>query len=119
MNACDIAWAAGLFEGEGSITCRKGSDGEIIQMVMSLTMVDEDVVERFCEVVGCGTVAQYFYGPNKDKIKYQWYTGKSDTVVRLFSELQPYLGKRRTNRGLEIIQAYYASRRPRLVKDSM
>ena len=49
----EIAWAAGLFEGEGSITQSRG----IVHA--RLKMTDELVVRRFDEVVRYGQV----YGP--------------------------------------------------------
>lgn len=49
----EIAWAAGLFEGEGCMT-RSGS-----QKVMRLVSTDEDTVRRFWEIVAVGKV----YGP--------------------------------------------------------
>jgi hypothetical protein len=49
----EIAWAAGLFEGEGCITL----SGKAV--AVRLVNTDEEVVQRFAEVIGFGTV----YGP--------------------------------------------------------
>jgi hypothetical protein len=53
----EIAWAAGLFEGEGAISHieRRGS----LDLQVALVMTDEDVVRRFDEIVDRGKV----YGP--------------------------------------------------------
>jgi hypothetical protein len=48
-SAEEIAWAAGLFEGEGSIT-RFGRPGKF-DLRVSLNMTDEDVVRRFDAIV--------------------------------------------------------------------
>jgi len=60
----EIAWAAGLFEGEGSIT----QSGGILHL--RLKMTDESVVRRFEEAVRYGEV----YGP----YDYQY----SDRIIR-------------------------------------
>jgi hypothetical protein len=49
----EVAWAAGLFEGEGCLTITSG------QPVMRLNSTDEDAPQRFYEIVGAGKV----YGP--------------------------------------------------------
>ena len=56
-SAEEIAWAAGLFEGEGSIS-RFGRSGKF-DLRVSLNMTDEDVVRRFDAIVDGGKV----YGP--------------------------------------------------------
>jgi hypothetical protein len=50
-----VAWAAGLFEGEGcwNAYVRKGGK---VQMQVRLEMTDKDVVERFAAIVGCGAI---------------------------------------------------------------
>jgi hypothetical protein len=55
-----IAWAAGLFEGEGSIHFPTGAR---VAVRMELTMTDEDVVRRFHKAVKCGK----FYGPYNNR----------------------------------------------------
>jgi hypothetical protein len=57
-SAEEIAWAAGLFEGEGSIT-HIGRRGQSFELQVAVNMTDEDVVRRFDEIVDRGKV----YGP--------------------------------------------------------
>jgi hypothetical protein len=54
-RAEEIAWAAGLFEGEGTIT---ESDD---RLVVRLVNTDEEVIRRFGEILPLGTL----YGPYK------------------------------------------------------
>src|SRR5712691_1669149 len=49
----EIAWAAGLFEGEGCFTQNRG------RPVARLTTTDVDIVVRFAEAIGWGMI----YGP--------------------------------------------------------
>jgi hypothetical protein len=50
-----IAWAAGLYEGEGTATRCNG------RLRLSVRMTNEETVRRFAAAVRCGTV----YGPYK------------------------------------------------------
>jgi hypothetical protein len=50
-----IAWAAGLYEGEGTATRCKG------RLRLSIKMTNEETIRRFAAAVNCGTV----YGPYK------------------------------------------------------
>jgi hypothetical protein len=56
-----LAWAAGLFEGEGSITHRSshGDTSGRVPIACRLALTDEDVIRRFHKVVGVGRL----YGP--------------------------------------------------------
>lgn len=53
----EIAWAAGLFEGEGTITTSGGRPR------LALKMTDVEPVQRFAEIVGYGRL----YGPYGNK----------------------------------------------------
>lgn len=83
-----LAWAAGLFEGEGWFTLHRGAP------VAAISMTDRDVVERFRDVVGWGNVFSVDKGTGH---KRQWrsvVTGRDK--VRRFGELVgPWLGDRR------------------------
>jgi hypothetical protein len=50
-----VAWAAGLFEGEGCWNAYRRESGKI-QMQARLGMTDRDVVERFAQIVGYGSI---------------------------------------------------------------
>lgn len=94
-----IAWAAGLFEGEGSIFAGK----ERGSITLALSMTDEDVVRRFHEVIGRGTVV----GPHHrsgQKDQWTWRCSTLDAEV-ILQALIPWLGVRRTERAEEALQA--------------
>lgn len=63
----DLAWAAGLYEGEGTV-CRARTS-----RFLSLTSTDEDVVLRFREAVGMGQVTGP-YGPHPPRGKKVYWT---------------------------------------------
>ncbi len=86
----EVYWAAGIFEGEGSISCTAKSRGSI-----AIEMTDRDILERFAEAVGVGKVTgPRNRGPNRKPI-YLWAAyNRADweALLRLF---YPLLGERR------------------------
>jgi hypothetical protein len=95
----EVAWAAGLFEGEG---CTTESDG---RFTLRLNNTDESVVRRFDEVVTWGLV----YGPYRNSErdghsrKPFWVWVASDhNAYDAFNLLAPWLSKRRLNRAYEL-----------------
>lgn len=91
----EIAWAAGLFEGEGCMT-RSGS-----QKVLRLASTDEDIVRRFWEIVAVGKV----YGPYEQrpprKPFWVWVAAGLDALLALRLMIS-WLGVRRKKRAREL-----------------
>lgn len=84
----ESGWAAGLFEGEGSVIITpKG------YVHLQLSMVDEDVVERFCNLVG-GRLYSY-QELSSGKTYHRATVSKSDQAVRVGLQMTPWLGNRR------------------------
>jgi hypothetical protein len=95
----EIAWAAGLFEGEGSIT---GSGG---RLDVRVKMTDEPVVRHFAKVMDCGRV----YGPynyeyrDGSKRKPHWvWVAVSTEAFDVLQILWPWLGERRRAQALAV-----------------
>lgn len=93
-----IAWAAGLFEGEGSIfrVNQVRDNGKIYSYArLELKMTDEDIVVKFQEITGVGLI---HYKPSRRadwKDAWCWQLSniyKCRQLIRLF---WPYLGNRR------------------------
>jgi hypothetical protein len=96
----DIAWAAGLFEGEGS--CGFRMRRHELRPFVKLGMTDRDVVERFVSIVGVGNVTTTHRPP--DKRMWHWSIGGKDDCCRVLGLLWPYLGERRKERALEVLE---------------
>jgi len=98
----DIVWAAGLFEGEGSITHAANYPNK---KNLSIGMTDKDVMERFVDVVGHGKLyGPYCYKKSKNiKPYWQWKIWKNSEVLRILKMFLPHFGKRRTERAIEAI----------------
>ena len=105
MTETGLAWAAGLFEGEGCISTYSNGQSKKAYWQLELRMTDADVVERFSQVVGVGTV----YGPYThsrhpgSKPFWQWNLRKRDEVCVVLRQMLPYLGERRSTRAREAI----------------
>ena len=101
MPAARIAWAAGLFDGEGAVSLQDG------WLHLQLKMCDRAAVERFADTVAAGRVG----GPYKNRSGeidgyprrdfYVWYTRRGE-AIRVLRSLWPYLTDTRKDRALEL-----------------
>ena len=87
-----ISWAAGLFEGDGSLTERTVKNRKYHSLNISST--DPDVLEMFQEVVGVGKI--YAADHRNDKIAYLWQIAKREDIFQVAGGILPYLGERRS-----------------------
>lgn len=99
-KATNLAWAAGLFEGEGS--CHIGRTAHR-QPCVSLGMTDQDVVARFVDIVGVGHVRSYPSRSENRKGVFRWSVQGADEVSAVLSAILPWLGVRRRARALEVL----------------
>lgn len=99
----EIAWAAGLFEGEGCIHCKpQGKRGSGVQLRLGMT--DRDCVERFQRIVGCGRIYAHKPGTGSHKPTWTWYVYDARKATAILNSLLPYLGKRRAAKALEALE---------------
>lgn len=102
----NMAWAAGLFEGEGSFTIHKSrnptrKDGWTnirIYPAASLSMTDKDVMERFAKIVGMGNVTGPYKTKGREgkKDKFMWMVINKKALL-LADMFRPFLMERRKN----------------------
>lgn len=87
----NLAWAAGLFDGEGCI--HQMPTGQI---ELRLKMADEDVVRRFAAIVGAGVVSQ---GEHPKKLNHRqmwtWRCSRRIDTMPILYALYEWLGDRR------------------------
>jgi hypothetical protein len=106
-----VAWAAGLFDGEGS-TCLldHGSHAGFFVGEMSVTQASQsgvpEVLERFRSVMRRGNVT----GPvvYHDCPTYRWKTYSLDDIASTFHLLAPQLGTVKRTQSLRVIQTLVA-----------
>jgi hypothetical protein len=102
------AWAAGLFEGEGSIEINRGEERRANNVRLRLNTTDRDVLERFSAVAGVGSIREC-RAPSLTTANPHWKTiwgwsmGQADECRRLLNEWLPHLGERRSMRALEAL----------------
>lgn len=100
LDRADIAWAAGLFEGEGHFGIHSGHG----QRSATLQMTDEDTVRKFHEVVGFGRVR----GPmlpyqTARKTTWRWEATSYQHVQAFIAMAWPWLRNRRKARARELL----------------
>lgn len=106
-SALDRAWAAGLFEGEGSFGIRRNGT-----VLLTLASTDKDIVDRFRATIGTGRISSQPPGKNGRR-KRLWRVDviQVDDVLQVIDYLYPWLGSRRRERADEAIRTRFCSRR--------
>ncbi len=98
-----VAWAAGLFEGEGSFHLRRMRENRrSVHLHAALVTTDHDVILRFAEVVGVGRLGDVRQRRPHHKQQWAWRANGSD-VELLYELIGPWLGERRQRRYAEIL----------------
>lgn len=103
-----MAWAAGLFEGEGTITYMTKSR----RARLAVKMTDEEAVRRFESSIGVGKVYGP-YGPYKSQLGNlpTWYwAADGNAAVEAADKLLPWLGSRCRERLQEVLSRENARR---------
>lgn len=102
----EIAWAAGLFEGEGFFTTSRAQNGKYYGRA-TIGMTDEDVVRRFGYAVGFGYIIVEDRPTTSGKLMYRWNANGLQRAQALYAMFYPWPGKRRKQRGLEVLSLIY------------
>jgi hypothetical protein len=100
MTPTQIAWAAGLFEGEG---CMHKAKHRPNSYTMELWMTDFDVVRRFADIIGVGTVSERTRQQAHWKPILGWRLYKRADISKVLDVLLPYFGDRRAHKALDIL----------------
>ena len=95
----DINWAAGIFEGEGTLSYNQPRDA----WEMSVGMTDRDVIIDFMLVANCGNLTlDCAKGQSKDGTDYKdmhyWRLFKMDHIFNMVTAFYPMLGERRAEK---------------------
>ena len=103
MTREDLAWAAGLFEGEGCFSPRRPSGRKSMHLHAAVTSTDRDVIERFAQILEFGHIN---YSARKARPHhtptYRWFVN-GEEVERLYELLEPWLCGRRRARYAELL----------------
>ena len=97
-TSAHIAWAAGLFEGEGTALCWLDETRGRWQRRLIVPSTDKDVLDRFCGIVGAGVVVGPVQGKSREahwKPIYRWRCTKWSDMERVARLLLPWMCERR------------------------
>jgi hypothetical protein len=113
-----IAWAAGLYDGEGSASAYLPKDRKTHRRQMQVSQAGiigrpPDVLARFREIVGVGNVT----GPYRDYL-YYWKTTRKDAIDEIVRALWPFLSaeKRRQFRAIDVLAKRPRKARPASIR---
>lgn len=92
MTPVDIAWVAGLIEGEGCINPARLTNN----VVVSVNMTDYDTVYRLAVTTGMGRLQWRPRSREGWKDQLVWNVGKRGDVARLLLAIAPLMSARRS-----------------------
>ncbi len=99
-NPTDLAWAAGLLEGEGCFHTT------LDRPRISVNMTDEDVLLRLQKVLGCGRLSgPHTYGLGHKPV-WRYDLSRQDQVYAVTAAVYSQLGERRRAKARELILLY-------------
>ena len=94
----NLAWAGGLFEGEG---CISKANKHSVRLDVGIHQRDLDVLRRFKRILGTGKI----YGPYKNKMVF-WIAFGREVSTAVLLDLWPFLGRRRKKKVLEFLPRF-------------
>ena len=107
VNVSDIAWLAGLLEGEGSFGFRRPKHGRPDPMIQ-VRMCDQDIVHRVATMLGRTVRGPYSYQDKRGQVGVRKPTWQTSTCNRRAIEwmmtLYPFMGVRRREQIRKVIE---------------
>lgn len=104
MTKTQLAWVAGLLEGEGSFTLKSKTSGTKRNIVAQCHMTDYDVLLRLHRLTGIGHLRGP-YANGTGKPRYNWAVSGPPAYL-LMKDLLPLMCQRRRARITELIAGY-------------
>ncbi|MCA1843275.1 MAG: hypothetical protein LC792_08815 [Actinobacteria bacterium] len=98
MDMVDIAWLAGLVEGEGTIVLPSAYPNSV---ALTVFMTDQDVLLHALDVTEAGSVRGPYFDKrpgSKRKPIYKWSVTGRQEVARILLAIYPLMGERRKQR---------------------
>jgi hypothetical protein len=100
----DLAWAAGLFEGEGCFYLQTQATGRVHPRA-ALASTDIDILQRFQKIMGFGKIYPKNSGPGNKPI-WMWAANQIRHTFATISALFPLLGERRRAQAVKTFMSY-------------
>jgi len=108
----EIAWIAGIYEGEGSCSLNKGRAFSV-----SIVMTDIDIMDRFFALVKVGSLSEVTNTGKGNKSYKRWSASSIDGIVFLETILS-WLGERRKAKAEEAIYNWKNNRKQSVPSDT-
>jgi hypothetical protein len=102
----DLAWAAGLFEGEGCFSYSEVGKGRG-SLHATVKMTDRDVIYRFQDVIGLGEITLCRPQRVGWKVQWNWQVGSFEHFQAVVALLWPWLCSRRRGKAKQILKWYH------------
>lgn len=111
MKSTDLAWLAGLLEGEGSfMTIKSHVKGKVyLYPKIVVTMTDLDVIQRASTLLGNAVYNVPLQKNGVSKLPQYRAQVSGAKAAELMRQLIPYMGKRRADKIREILRDYEKS----------
>lgn len=100
ITDAEVAWVAGILEGEGCWT--KRNDPKRSTWWIAVRMTDRDIIDRLMEVTGVGSVSDARPLRDTYKMAWAWQVAARPHREWLTIQVWPWMGERRRARILEL-----------------
>lgn len=98
----DIAWAAGLFEGEGCIFYNPKAHTRRLTVVNT----DKEVMDKFYKIVNIGVIRIWQPKDNIRKLQYIWNIENREGIIEVLELFLKHLSSRRKEKASELLNSY-------------
>ena len=102
----ELAWAAGLIEGEGNFGVRRR--GNSISLVVQVSMTDYDVLLKLQEILGGQVTGPYIH--REGNIKPNWHISRACRAAAVGMTLYTFFGERRQQQVRTMLDAWHEQR---------
>lgn len=106
----NLAWAAGLFEGEGTATLLNGGRKNYVRSMIQLTSTDREVLEPFMRMWGGRTRSVGFKSANAREA-WTWIA-EGERMMAFLLDVGPHLRTTRVKAKFDLLLAVQDERRP-------
>lgn len=113
LQETDVAWLAGLLEGEGSFTLQQPLNAlgeKRVRIAISLQMTDRDVLEKVASLVQDGKVLTAKRQAGHHKETWRWQISSLEIVSQLMTRVLPYMSERRSKQIITCLTAAKAAK---------
>lgn len=108
-RAEDLAWAAGLFEGEGTVTITRSGRRGYTRPLVCLTSTDREVVDFFHK--RWPGVMRTFQPAGNARLAHVWTLNVRPSIHAFLTELSPYLRTERVRKKARLVVEDVEARR--------